>query len=859
MAIFTPHEAPAKEISALPLMHPGRPIGRDELLKEIYTHLQKNTPVLLYGKEGVGKTAIVAALAAAYTQQAGGVLWLNGDTRPLAALLVRVGRAYNAIEITNAEQPQAMAGAVANLLMQHKPFIVLDGVQDAFVTAQFLEKCVGKLPVVMISTEEIVGNWQSIAVDKLGDMDAATLFKQKGGINNDTHEIDVYGIAKLCKYQPLPIVIASRAMVAAKQTPAQFFNVLDSVIKANAGDSVQGAIASSYRALNNALQGLILLLGATPKGEAGVELLSSAGGAPQDAIDQAMNILSQLYLVERFMRYGQPFYRLHSEVFAFAQSTLKSSNRLGALQAKIQETLLTYVKKYTSVGGVNGDKLATEMENVLATAENASDMGDKSIANQLVTLLLNVDDFVKERGYVYEVLKLRQFGSGSTTAFPAYPQDSLITEDDEYDEDVVIESVGFDDDDDYDDDEYDEEYDEDDEEEELTLFETKDYEGEDEDDSDDLDDGDSEEFVAVRFDDLNLREGMDSNALKADALTNIDVEQLRMALNQAKQHRDTTRQLQILKAIGKVQVKNAKDTEAIVTYSEALQISETANDEDSVLETLDILSALLTKTGNSSAAVMHATRALQMATERNDRETRLSVLLTLGDARQDLGETVEAEQVFSQVLEISRQTGDMQNEALALYKLGYAQLDGGDPEQAIQTWEQARELFKAQGKRDYEGRVLGNLAVAYGELDRWSEAIRYHQTALHIAREVRDVDEEALQLNNLAQAQLNANKLPDALLSYRQALYLAYVSGVKEDIVAGIVDLVRLMMRSNKLLGVCQLLLQDAENYDPNDRDVIALSQSVTDKLSQVGAQGIVQTPVTGSARDYAENAYSLL
>ncbi len=831
MSDFIPHTAPAKTLDALPLMHPGRPVGRDEVFKKAYAQLQTAQPVLLHGASGNGKTTVAAALAAVYIQQGVGVLWLDGSVSQLAELLVQVGRAYHAKELTTSEQPTALAGAAASLLLQHKPFIVLDNVRDALPISQFLEKCAPKLPVLLLSDSELSGTWHSIAIGKLADIDALLLFKQKAGISDDKHDIDGYGIAKIAGYLPFPLVLTARAMVAAKQTPAEFFKVYQTIAQTLKGDGTAAAIAASYRALNSALQGLILVMGATFTGEAGLPLLAMASGVPQDAIDQAMTILAQLYLVERFTRYEQPYYRLHPLVHAFAQNTLKGTNRLESLQTKVKEATLAYAKQFGTRGKSQHNRLAAEMDNFIATAQWASEHGERTVANELMTTLLQADEFVSERGYVYELLKLRQLGSGSTSAFPAYGSEpALAPEDLDEKEDFELED-------------YDEENYEEVEEDEAELPYKRDM----------LADDDEEERAP------EADSTRPPAALKTDTLASIDLEQLRLALQQAKQQRDMPRTLQILKAIAKVQIGQNRLEEALATHNDILQLVEQARDEAATLETLEMLAALLAKTGNHQASVLHAIRGITLAETLKDDATRLNLLLTLGDARQELGELDNAARAFSQALTLARETGDRHHEALALYKLGYTELDKGDAEEAIRLLEEARELFKAQNRRDYEGRVMGGLGAAYAEQERWSEAIRYYKSSLYIAREVKDRDEEALQLSNLAQAQVQAKQLPDALLSYRQALHLAYESGNRDNIVTAILDLTRLMTQSKRLLGICQLLLQDAENLDPNDRDVQQLRASVEQQLAQAGAQGVKQAPVSGTARDYAANAYKLL
>ncbi|PJF20603.1 MAG: hypothetical protein CUN56_15335, partial [Phototrophicales bacterium] len=184
MPELKPHEAPVTAIADLPLMHPGRPIGRDDLLKTILGALKQNQAVLLHGVSGIGKTTVAITIASAYAQQPDqSVLWLPVDNPPLVELMARIGRAYGDTDISTSQNPLSKVGAVANLLSQNKPLVVLDGNIQADVLTQFIERCAGNVPMIITNTDAINNeNWQTEAVSKLSDADAALLFKQKSGI-----------------------------------------------------------------------------------------------------------------------------------------------------------------------------------------------------------------------------------------------------------------------------------------------------------------------------------------------------------------------------------------------------------------------------------------------------------------------------------------------------------------------------------------------------------------------------------------------------------------------------------------------------------------------------------------------------
>ncbi len=855
MADYTSHEAPAQEAAALPVQLPQKLVGRDAVIARIYTHLRENKPFLIYGAPGIGKTALAATLAAAYTEQPGGVLWMNVDNASLEQLIVRVGRAYGVREISISENPQSMIGAAASTLTSHKPLIVLDGTLNEVTVQAFINRCADKLPVLLVNQQPFAGeNWTSEQLEALEAGHAAALFKQVAAMP-EAPDADVDALVEMLGNNPMAITLAAASARAIKQTPAQYRTTLTQIPGYQQAAPSLLALTAAFRSQNSALQGLILMLGATFKGEASAELLSKVGNAPQETIEQVMRMLAAQHLIESVPRYGLAYYRLHSLTHKFAQ-TLAGEQRLKDLQVKLRDALIDYANQY---GGQASDSayqhMALMMDNFLAVSEWAADDNDTSVASQLVQAMTYAGDFVHECGYVYELLRLRGMASMSTTAFPASAgfeqQDlSFLEGDDEEDEEDAFD---FDDElEDEEEDDFDEDFDEEDDFDFDDELEAEDEE----DDVFDLDDDEEDEDEDDDFAGAFIPEVPDEDEDAVTAAQVSEVDRLRMTLAQAKSSGDRERQIELLKAMAQAQVDQGQQNEAIVSYSEMIALYDDDDEDEDLLEALDSLSTLLVKTDSAQAAILHATRGIKLAQSLGDDDTRMHMYITLGDARQDLGESAAADTAYTQALTIARQRGDAQNEAIILYKLGYAKLDNSDAEGASATWEQALSLFRTQEKADYEGKVLGGLGTAYGDQGRWQEAMRFHTSALHIARAVGDKQEEADHLVNLAYACVQAEDLGQAVLRYRQALHLAYEGDDKSLVVSTIVELAGLLSRSPAHLSIAKLLLDEASIFEPNDRDVINLREKVNTALTTAS---VAQKPVAGSAYDYAANAYQLL
>ncbi len=880
MADLTSHEAAAHESHALPVMlPPGKLVGRDAILAQVYSQLKENKPVLIYGESGIGKTALAATLARAYTELPGGVLWLNVDDTPFPELLARIGRAYNLKDLATSDNPVSLVASAISTLVANKPLVVLDGLVNLPAASELAMRCSGKLPLLLVNEQQIAGPWTAVALDKLETPAAAAIFAH---LAPDQHE-GLDDLLTALGGVPLAIVVAAAAIRAKGQTPAAFLAALP---KRPEVPPALLALTAAFGTLSSALQGLLLLMGATFRGEASPELFSLIAGAPEATITQALNGLAQQHLVERVERYGKPYYRLHPLTYTFAQSWLRGSGRLDGLQAKIRDAMLSYAHQFSAAP----NRLAAEMDNFLAVSQWAADAGDREVANQLALTLMQAGDFVNGRGYVYELLLLRRLAASSTSAFPAYteaPMPLPFAENDEEEEESG-ESEPFESD----------VIDEDDEDEDLIEDEAEvvdevidDEEAADEDqaedslqrlspvptapptsipvdedeesDADEAEDEADEDFddeldTIEEVEDFEESEPIEDSEPVSPPEDEDELVRLRASLVQARQDGNRREQAELLSSIGKEQVKRGQETEAISSYAEAVNAYEALDDQPGLLATLEVLADLAVKTENSQAAVLHAARGVELAEDLGNEASQRKLLTILGDARQQLGESEEASQNYAEALDLARTADDQASAAVILYKLGYAQLDSGAPNDAMKTWEDALTAFREQGRRDYEGRALAGLGTASGELERWSEATRFYNSALHIAREIKDRDEELLRLVDLGYAAVQSHQLGQAVLRYRQALHLAYQSGSRENVVSTTVDLGRLLVESQRHLDITDLLVDAALKYDANDRDLKRLKERIQDER-EVLAPEIQQVPVSGTAQEYAANAYTLL
>lgn len=914
MAELRPLEAAVASTRELPLRRIGRPIGRDDLLRSLLKRLAEKQALVLHGAPGIGKTTIAATIANVYTQQPDQtVLWLPVADPPLVELLVRIGRAYGALDVCNAANPLRERAAVADLLQRHQPLVVLDGSIDETVLNRFYEDCAGDSALLVTSEQVLAGGaLRNQAIGNLREDAALQLFKQKAGMQADEADDTVAAIVAQLNHEAFPVVLAARSMIISRQSPDAFHEALAKLLDEHAGQAATAALSASYAALNPRMQGLLKHLGATPSGQASISFLRLLSDMPVSAIDQAMEILSRLFLVERFQRLEETCYRLHPLVQALVIARTDAEE---GLRERVNAALSAFLVAHSD-GPDALIRLLTELDNLAATLSWAMQAGDQELADNIVEALSSASGLADEAGYAYELAMLQARRDGAELEFdldlhdedaPSAGQDSAVDLAIELDDVSAVEdgdeTVDLADNDGAEKVKSVESVDEATQPARTAFADDSTFISIDDDElrsvnidqlrtalhvarQNDETDRQLQILKAIAKIQINQERQSDAAATfaevlslyeaKADAagaletldalagllLSGDDVAlildqlKLRPALKLASRHQDSARVLQILDAIGKAQIEEQRESEAMSTFNEVLAIQEAKGDKAGTLEALDMLAGLLVRRNAAVTAQNHIRRGLRLADELGDRETEMYLLATLGDAHRALGEAAIASENYGKALAIARDRDDQQNEAYIMFQLGMGQLDAGDTRQAIEMLEGANELFKQQSNREMEAMVLRGLGEINVKLQRWSEAVNYNTSALYIAREIQDIEQEAQQLRMLGAVLIQAQRLPEALTRYRQALHLAYESENAATIVGVLGELVNLMMRNPFYASICELLVNDGLSYDPEDRELLRLQPEVATAKERVAARGDALAVVAGTAREYAEIAY---
>ena len=874
MEHFTPSEAPIHETQRLPIVPPPRIIGRNRELGQTFAQMRVGAAVLLHGPSGVGKSALAATIATAFTTFKGGVLWWTVNGASLEELVVATGRAYGERALTDHARPLELLDEAAALLSrEHKPLVVLDGQLDLDVAREFIRRVAPGVPLIFTAEEAGTGPWTPLAIGALSDEDALALFVDAAGYNTITPltRADIQGVCSALGGLPLALVLAARHVHAENITPGEFLGALP-----GGGSPVALAgLPTILHQLPEALQGFLLTLGATFAGQASTALLAAAQLAPEETVGRVMEMLGARGLVQRLQVDSTGvLYRIHAAVHAYLQAWLAQGDRVTQYQNRLRDALLAYAAQHGQDAREARASLLAEMPNLLGLAAQAAETDDGEALTRIAQALALA---FAGGGFGYEIHWMRahlatQGGTpvdsdslqmplfegevppSAVQASPVAPVASAPVSTYDTSPFAPVEPAA--------------------EAVEPSVAETADPGSpfqasspfateEAEPEAEDIWAGmtppstapDQEEPPEIMGEYLSGDpEDMPLEASAEEEEDAGDLDELLAAGEAALASGNKARAGAAYGALGHALLRHNRAEEAQEAYREALNLYEDLDDADGMLVMLEALAGLALDDGDLEQAVTYATRAENLAAEWGEPARHGHLLALLGDIRMELGEIGEAIDTYGAAIDMLEQAGDMLRLGVVQTKLGNAYLDQGSYPEAVDTLSRALKIFTAQGRVDFQGRVLGNLGTAYGRLGQWLEAENRHKQALAIAQQAGDLEEQERQLANLAYVAQGRGDRTALIASYRQALDLAYRSDEVVWQVRYLDALGRVLMDDVSRVALAVRLMEAADSLIPDDARLRWLRRAQT-RLDRILASGIDQTPVPESLPAWAAAA----
>ncbi len=222
---------------------------------------------------------------------------------------------------------------------------------------------------------------------------------------------------------------------------------------------------------------------------------------------------------------------------------------------------------------------------------------------------------------------------------------------------------------------------------------------------------------------------------------------------------------------GAQQLYSSKEfDEALVFYSDSLDLWLRAKDEFWQAETLDRMGSAYWKLGQWRQAVEARRQAAALFRSLGESRFEAISLSGVGSAWFELGELERASRHHMRALELRRQVGDTRGLAIALFSLADIYRIQGETQKALDHFSRALQLFGPEDRR-YRGAVLSNLGTLYHLAGKREVAMDRLREAESLFADL-DVRRQAFVLSRIGQLSFELGNHDQALEILGRALGL---------------------------------------------------------------------------------------
>ncbi len=832
------HGAPIVGSGNLPVQTPSLFVGRERDIETVHLALKAGTAVLLHGPTGIGKTALVAALAAGYAELPGGVLWLDALDDTLRALVTRVARAYGVRPPAFDEDLDKPIAAVRHLLQENRPLVVLDGPMRVEDARTFARECAVGVPLLLTAETMLPGPWTPHALHALSAEDAQALLLHHAEDALQGEQDAVEAFVEALGGHPFSIEVAARQLAVGHVAPQALLERMPSLPPGHKNRAMSVLLAT-YRLLPTELQGMVMLLGTAFAGGASQELLCDVSGARPDVLLERMRRLVRHGLAAERVVYEQPYFTAHVLVREFAQAFLRSKKRLNIMYTRYLQGLPAYIRRYVAENDdFHHDRLASEMANVLAASLYAAQQGRVDFVQEVARLLTPTEErrFAVARRFEPEIQWLHYLSehpqaasegvlgraateAPATAAAEPAPQPPAEAPPEQPEPEPQAPS-------------------------EPRPARPP--------------------LRAPKAEAVPLAErerAQPSPAPRVEAPTGApeEAEEPPTAPEPTVQaEADDTPPPANVERLEKLSAEVAKvgaPKEQLAQYSEVLDDVHADGDVEDELAALEALAKVHLQGEQYAEVLAQLERGLALAQEVENPKREGEMLVILGDLQMVLHRLDGAEVAYREAISAFRPVEAWLNIARTLEKLGMVYLRMRRPQDALAAWEQAEPIFEHEGRHNELRRLYNRLGGAHMRLLQWERAQHFFERALELAEQLEDTRALFVQHSKLADLMEARGNISEAVLSYRRALHYAYALEDSELIALTLLALGRLLINDTAQLNRALQVLEEADALLPDESEIQRLLGRARTRHERLTRAGVTLPPAEGSLQAYAQAA----
>jgi tetratricopeptide (TPR) repeat protein len=684
---------------------PGKPetlYGRDALVAEVNSLLDKGKRVLLQGFGGMGKTALAAHIAAGRLADGKGpTLWLRAGTEDRDGLFSALARPFDAQQsVIKETSPAGQSRVVRLLLAEHDvKLIVLDDVWNGRALTQLLNvnAIPSGVPILVTSRHRFTG---------LTRLDVGKLSREASlALLGDPEWADDPDANALCEKlgdHAFAVRVAGLTLALDGLTPGELLERIGSApwkltvpdgLEEEGRTSVEELLNTSLYTLDDEARAAFLAFGAFFTSSATPEMLAIYMERDETEVEDALNRLQRRGLAERVAETGERSveYRIHDLAYSYAKAQVKDEQRHQALDA-----CLTYLQRYKDPLPENFAKLRTELDNFTGAVNWAMTVNRYVDVERFADWLYRSMDsdttegFLHLQGYANVATNLLQQAANAAEALgeKRHQAGYLGSLGSAY-RDLGQVKMGM----------------------KYYRQALKIHR--------DLGDTPGEGVTLGR---LGIAYRMLGQADPA-------IDHLQQALEIAHRYKDERAEGINLANLG-IAHRLAGQLDKTITYLEqALEIARKRKDKRGEAINLGNIGDAYRDMGEVNRAIDYYVNALNIARTTGDKRGSGINLGRLGDAYREQGEYRRAVEHLAWALDIARGTGDKRGEAINLGRLGDTYRDMGEYDKAIEHHGQGLDIARQMDDKRGEAYGLADLGEDYLKLEQYNTAISHYEDA----------------------------------------------------------------------------------------------------------------------------------